>query len=1111
MWPSKLTTIFSAFCLTLIGLMTGCTDSGEPKVSDLTLFRYVSQNRSGLQFNNTISYNEEVNPYTFRNFFNGAGVGLGDLNNDGLSDIVLAGNMVPSRIFLNKGNLSFNDITATSGIGTDVSWTTGISLADVNQDGWLDIYLCKSGPPGGKRRKNELFINNKNLTFSEAGGSYGLDFEGLATQAVFLDYDLDGDPDCYLLNNSYRPVGVFDYRKDQRNIPDPQGGNRLLRNDGQSYTDVTQKAGIYSSSIGFGLGVAVGDINDDGWPDMFVSNDFFERDYLYINRKDGTFRESLEDYMNEVSLGSMGADVADLNNDGRPEVFVTEMLPEHDDRLKTNGQFENWNRYQQAVQSGYGRQFGRNVLQLNNGNGTFSEIGRYAGVEATDWSWGALLFDMDNDGWKDIFVANGIYKDLLDQDYVTYVANPEFIRKQIRERGKVIEQLIDSIPSHRQSNYAFRNNKDLTFTNMAVAWGLDLPTHSNGSAYGDMDNDGDLDLVINNINQPAFLYESRARQLLPQHHSVSFDLRQHKDGPHALGTKVTIWTKGEQRVQELAPWRGFMSVADPKLVVGIGNHRSTDSVIIRWPGGKETRLYNTATDSLYVLHEPQVQASKFVRGIVPQPYFNESLAGALTDFVHKENDFVDFDRDRLLFNMISNEGPCLCSGDVNGDGKKDVYVGGAKDQAGQMFIQTSGGAFRAVSNKAFDTDLNSEDTDCVIADFDGDGKPDLYVASGGIEYSRSASALSDRLYLNTGNGQFRKSDQILPVSTRFESTSVITASDIDSDGDLDLFAGIRSVPFEYGIPCNGYILENDGRGHFKDISSARAPELKAIGMITDAIWADIDQDGKTDLIVTGEWMGIRVFHQESNKWIDRSKDWGTTETEGWYHALHMVDVNHDGFPDLVAGNHGLNSRFRAKPNEPIQCFINDFDQNGTLEHIVTRFDNGKPYPLVLRPDLISQIPSLKRKLLYHRQYSGKQLNDIFSPEQLNSSLVLTAREMTTGLWLNADGKKFMRGQLPAEAQYFPVYAIASMDINRDTHPDLILGGNQYQAKPETGIYAAGQGLLLVGDGTGRFAAAKSTDSGLLLKGQIRALEVIENGRLIAAQSNGPVRMFNLKK
>ena len=518
--------------------LTACVNG--KKDGPPTLFKLRSAAETGIDFVNQLDYTEELNTYTYKNFYSGGGVGLGDFNNDGLIDIFFSGNLVPNKLYVNKGNWKFVDVSASSGVSEKGMWTTGVSVVDVNGDGWLDFYLCKSGPPGGNRRHNELFINNGDLTFSEKSREYGLAFEGLSTHAAFFDFDKDGDLDCYLLNNSFRSIGGYDLRVNQRERPDSLGGNKLLRNDEGKFVDVSTHAGIYTSEIGFGLGVTIGDINKDGWEDVYVSNDFFERDYLYLNDHDGTFTESLELYMREISLGSMGADMADINNDALPEIFVTEMLPESDARLKTTTQFESWDKYNLSVKSGYYHQFSRNVLQLNNGDGTFSEISRYSGTHASDWSWGALIFDMDNDGFKDIFVANGIYKELLNQDYVNYAASPAVVQAISNKKASAITRLIDSIPSIPIANYAFRNNGDLTFTNKADDWGLGLPTHSNGAAYGDLDNDGDLDLVLNNVNMPSFAYENLSEQLLPENKTLTVILHGEKGNSFALGTKLTL-------------------------------------------------------------------------------------------------------------------------------------------------------------------------------------------------------------------------------------------------------------------------------------------------------------------------------------------------------------------------------------------------------------------------------------------------------------------------------------------------------------------------------------------------------------------------------------------
>lgn len=1078
------------FIVILFGV-GACADK-ESAMPSSTLFKLLSSDHTGVNFVNQLDYTEQLNTYTYKNFYSGGGIGLGDFNNDGLIDIFFSGNLVPNKLYLNKGNLQFEDISSSAGVSPEDVWTTGVSIVDINADGWLDIYLCKSGPPGSERRHNELFINDGDLTFTDRAKEYGLAFEGLSTHAAFFDFDKDGDLDCYLLNNSIRSIGGYDLRIGQRKTPDPLGGNKLLRNDAGKFFDVSEEAGIYTSEIGFGLGVTIGDLNMDGWSDIYVSNDFFEKDYLYINNRDGTFHEALEEYMQEISLGSMGADMADINNDGLPEVFVTEMLPENDDRLKTTTQFESWDKYNLNLNNGYYRQFSRNVLQLNNGNGTFSEISRLSGVEATDWSWGALIFDMDNDGLKDIFVANGIYKELLNQDYVNFAAGPEIMKEISSKKKGVITKLIDSIPSTPIANYAFQNRSDLSFVNMTDKWGLDLPTHSNGSAYGDLDNDGDLDLVLNNVNMPSLIYENKSRQLTPQNATLTFILHGEQGNSFALGSKITVKI-GEQMIyQELSPMRGFMSTVDNRIHVGLGNTTLVDSIYVHWPNNKVTILTNVKPNQLINLYQKDAVSDNKLpsKKTILKPIFNSTQGFTGIDFVHSENDFTDFDRDRLLFNMISNEGPCLCTGDLNHDGLVDFYIGGAKDQAGSLFVQQKSGTFFKSDTQLFEMDKESEDTDCIFFDANGDDRQDLYVTSGGFEFSSSSIALLDRLYLNTGNGKLKKSGQLLPVSTRFESTSTVAHSDYDKDGDLDLFVGARLIPFLYGAPANGYLLNNDGKGNLTDVTKKIAPELLKLGLITDAKWIDANNDTNPDLLIVGEWMSLKMFINESGKFVDRSTEYGLRKTNGWYHAVETGDFNKDGFEDFVVGNHGLNSRFKASEIEPVSMYLNDFDHNGSIEQIITRYDRGVSYPLVLKQDLLMQIPSLKKKYLHFRDYKNKTIADVFTEDQLKNSKVLNAYSFETTLWLNNKNGTFSKRTLPIQAQFFPVYALLVDDFNGDDNLDILLGGNLHRAKPETGIYAGGYGLLLKGNAEGNFESASTAESGLKIKGEIRSLKKI---------------------
>ncbi|HUX55898.1 MAG TPA: VCBS repeat-containing protein [Bacteroidales bacterium] len=1099
---------FSELGLLLISILVWSCNTGQPDGAKKPLFSLLDAKQTHIDFTNQVEYTEGYNTYTYRNFYNGAGVGMGDFNNDGLTDIYFCGNIVDNKLYINKGNFVFEDITEKAGVACPDVWSTGVSIADINGDGWLDIYVCKSGNPKGVNRHNELFINNGNLTFTEKSAEYGIDDLGLSTHASFFDYDRDEDLDCYLLNNSFQSVTEFDIKSGQRQIRDTLGANKLYRNDGGHFTDVSEEAGVYGSKIGFGLGVSVGDVNRDGWLDIYVSNDFFERDYLYINNKNGTFTESLEDELNEISLGAMGADIADINNDAFPEIFVTEMTPEGNSRLKTKALFENWDRYQEKLAKGYYHQFARDVLQLNNQNGSFSEIGRLSGISTTDWSWGALIMDLDNDGWKDIFVANGIYKDLLDRDYLDFYSDPSVMRSMIQSEEKAILRIIDMIPSVRVPNYTFHNNGDLTFTNLSDLWGLSTPSFSNGAAYGDLDNDGDLDLVINNVNMPSFIYRNESNRN-PETNYLMLALKGSGGNSFAIGAGVTLYHGGNINYQELVPMRGFKSCVDNRLLFGLGKTSDIDSLTVNWPDGKCTVLHDVAVNQFLTLDQkeeinrcyniPNKQQSTVFQKV-------ERINGL--DFKHKENDFVDFGRDRLLFQMLSNEGPHMAIGDVNSDGLDDIYVCGAKDSPGGMFVQDTQGHFDRINEALFEADKISEDTDCAFFDADGDGDQDLYVASGGNEFPSSSSALSDRIYINDGKGYFVKADQTLPDG-KYESTSCVQPADFDKDGDIDLFVGIRLLPFRYGLPVNGYLLENDGHGNFTNVTDKLAPALTKTGMITDMVWTDVDNDDDLDMVIIGDWMPVKIMINNKNIFTDESERFNLLNTEGWWHTITAKDLNGDGKMDFVIGNHGLNSRFKASVIKPVTMYINDFDLNGSVEQIICTFNEDKSYPVAMKDDLVKQIPSLEIKYKKFDDYKDLTIVDIFPAGILKRSVILNARIMESCIMINYGNGNFNLTPLPVEAQFTPVYAISANDFDNDGISDIILGGNQCRAKPETGIYDASYGLFLKGNSGGTWQSISPLLSGFFTNGEMRDLKIlnINGSRIIAVARNNDNLQF----
>jgi len=1054
-----------------------------------TLFTKLSSESTGINFENKLHYDADFNVYTYRNYYNGGGVSIGDINNDGLVDVYLTSNLGPNKLYLNEGGLHFKDISESAGISGDKAWSTGVTMADVNGDGWLDIYVCNSGDIAGDNKQNELFINNGDLTFTESAEQYGLADRGFSTHASFFDYDKDGDLDAYMLNNSYQAIGSFNLRRNERPKRDSLGGDKLMRNDNGVFKDVSAEAGVYGSIIGFGLGVTIGDVNGDTWDDIYVSNDFFERDYLYINQGDGTFAEDLTSQMKSISGASMGADLADINNDGYNDLFVTEMLPSDNQRLKSVTTFENWDRYQYNLTNGYYHQFTRNTFQLNNGDSSFSEIGRLAGVEASDWSWGALFFDMDNDGLRDLFIANGIYQDLTNQDYLQYISNEEVLKSIVTNNKVDYAKLIDLIPSNPIPNHTYKNKGGLRFELVSDDFGLGEPSFSNGSAYGDLDNDGDLDLIVNNVNMPTWVFENHA-DTMTSNHFIKFVVKGQGKNTNAIGAKIRVEQQGATYYVEQQPIRGFQSSVDPRPNIGLPSDANIN-VTVFWPQGNYSVLKDVKVDQIIELDQNKLEILESIEDVKA----NEALfvATEAPGYKHQENAFIDFDRDRLLYHMNSTEGPKMASADINGDGKLDYYIGGAKDIAGTLLI-SKGSGYVASQQASFEKDRISEDAESVFFDGDNDGDMDLYVCSGGTEFSQSSSALKDRYYVNDGKGNFVLSDQFLPSTAGYVSSSTVSAGDVDGDGDIDLFVGERMKLLNYGVAGSGYLLVNDGTGKF---TNSPVKDFENIGMITASQLIDIDGDSDLDLVAVGEFMGVNLFKNDNGTFTNIS---GSLDNlTGWWRSITSADVDGDGDLDLIVGNHGLNSRFRATVDEPIRLYINDFDNNGFIDPIITGFaEDGREYPYALRHNLIDQIKSFKKRFPDYESYKNAPVQDIFTPEELASSKVLEVNTLETMLLINEGNFEFKPSALPVETQLSPMFAIKTGDFDQDGDQDIIMGGNLYGAKPEVGRYDASYGVYLENDGKGNFTVIKD-GRGFRVDGEIR--DIIVNGEEIIISRN----------
>lgn len=1050
-------------------------------------FELMPSAHTHIDFNNRIEESDTFNVLLFEYIYNGAGVGVGDFDNDGLIDIFFAGNMVSSTLYLNKGDFTFQDVTVAAGLQTNL-WCTGVSLIDINQDGRLDIYVSTANPKHNEQSPNLLFINkgqdeNGVPVFEEIAGQAGLDDKGYSTQAAFLDYDLDGDLDMYLLNNAIEkysrnsPIG-------QRTDGFGKSIDKLFRCDSiingiPLFTDVSIEAGILPE--GWGLGVVVNDINQDGYPDIYVANDFLSNDHLFVNNKDGTFTDRIGQYLKHQEFNGMGVDMADINNDGLNDIVALDMLPEDNLRKKTMFSNVEYNRFQKNLQMNYQPQYVRNVLQLNNGNETFSDIGYLAGVSETDWSWSSLLADFDNDGFRDLLITNGYRKDVTDLDFVAYSKESSLFGTDEVKMGNAIKA-VNELEGVKKPNFIFKNNGDLTFSNQAASWGMDQPSYSNGAAYADFDNDGDLDLVTNNINDEAFVYRNNliTNENKGDHHFMRIKLQGEKGNLAGYGTKITVYAAGQVHYAEHQTIRGYKSTVENIEHFGLGKVPSgmVDSITVTWPGGKSQVLRNISANQTIV-----VQYSDAVV-IVYQPtptvtMLTESNKTIGLQYQHQEEEFVDFlEGQFLLPHKHSQGGPGITVGDVNGDGLDDFILGGSAGKQAKIFLQQANGSFQNDSLPA----KVAEDMGLLLFDADNDGDLDLYCVSGSSEFKGNKLNYQDRFYRNSGNGKFEYDASALPELT--SSGSCVVANDFDRDGDLDLFVGGRVVPMRYPETPESYLLVNRGDGTFENQTSKFSSTLSGTGLVTSALWSDVNNDGWTDLVAVGEWMPITFFIN------NQGKSFTTVALEnstGWWNSISGGDFDNDGDIDYIAGNLGLNSTYTASVEEPVTVYAKDFDNNGSVDPILCRYIQGKEYPVHPREALTGQIASLRGVVQRYAQYGGMGIQDILSKENLENAIVLKSTMFSSVYIQNNGNNTFEIKPLPIEAQFSPMFGTLITDLDEDGNLDVLSVGNSYASEVLSGYYDAGIGNYLRGDGNGNFKFVPVAQSGFFVDGDAKAI------------------------
>ncbi len=1044
------------------------------------LFNRLDSNTTGVTFTNEINESEDLNVLSYEYFYNGGGVAVGDINNDGLLDIFFTANMKPNKLYLNLGNMKFKDITEEACpqlAGRPNGWKTGVTMADVNGDGLLDIYVCYSGKVDDDTRRNQLFINQGNLKFKEEAKQYGLDDKSYSTQAAFFDYDNDGDLDIFLLNHNTKKIDNLELAK-YRDDVDSLAGDKLYENDGHGhFTDVSHKARLHQNPLTFGLGIAIADINKDGFQDVYVTNDYNEPDYLYINNGDGTFKDDTKNCLQHLAQFSMGVDIADYNNDGLPDIMNLDMLPEDNARQKKLQLQENYESFQLMLNQGLEKQYMHNMLQLNNGDGTFSEISQLAGVSNTDWSWTPLFADFDNDGYKDLFITNGYLRDYTNKDFLKYWGDYK-VKKAIDREPVLLMDLIKAMPSTLLPNYIFKNNHDLTFSNEINNWGLDDASVSSGAVYADLDNDGDLDLVVNNINQPAFIYQNMSREN-DKTNFISIQLRGDKQNTYAIGSKVYVYTNGNEQYQELNPNRGYLSCMPTILNFGLGNAATIDSIRIIFPDAKTIVLQNQKANQHLIIDEKEA-TENYVLPIhqTKKIFTNDSN---LIHYTRTEFDENDFKRQQLMLFMYSKTGPVMAKADINKDGLDDIFISGDGNNPGKIYMQQKDGSFKPVNGLNIGDENTSAISAAIFFDANGDDFPDLYIAKGGYSlFEPNTPALQDELYLNDGKGNFSLTQNKLP-NVSASSKSCVRACDYDNDGDMDLFVGGRVIPGQYPVSPKSYLLTNDGKGNFTITKTS----FDSVGMVTDAQWFDVNNDGRKDLILCGEFMPIMVFINNANGFTDATSTYFPNGNNGFWNTLTIADVNGDGKDDIIAGNLGLNSQIHCNPNEPGKMYYADFDGNGNIDPIFTCYVQGKSYPYVSRDELNNQIFAMRKRFTSYRDYSNATITDIFTPDELSKADTLVVNELHTSLFINQNGK-FVKTTLPVQAQFTYISKIIADDFDNDGKKDLLLLGNHSDNRLKLGSIDAGYGILLKGDDKGNFLYVPQTVSGLSIKADVKS-------------------------